>query len=127
MSKKYIVKLDGKYIGTTNLEKADAPMGVVFGLIEFEKINSPYKFFRDYCNKNNVIVNADEPEHELIDTQEINSLSVYNENGVEIKGEATLINGFKEEGYSIEIIGIPYPFYEEEFPHHREAYDNQFN
>jgi hypothetical protein len=126
MTKKYVVVLNGERIGTTELEKADAPMGVVFGLIAFDEIASPYEFFRDYCKRNDVVLNSDEPENELIDTQDIKSLSVLNEYGKEIKGEATSINGLKGEGYYVEIIGIAYPFYGEEFPHHVEAYDNQF-
>ncbi len=31
--KRYDILLDNKKIGTTELEKADAPMGVVFGII----------------------------------------------------------------------------------------------
>jgi len=31
------------------------------------------------------------------------------------------------EGFEISIEGIPYPFYEEEFPHHRNEYDEIFN
>jgi len=125
--KKYIVKLDERRIGTTNLEKADAPMGVVFGVIDFEGIDNPYQFISNYFKTNNIPVNENDPETEAIFTQTIDSLTVFNEKGVEIKGIGSGISGFKEEGYEIEILGIPYPFYEEEFPHHREAYDNQYN
>ncbi len=31
------------------------------------------------------------------------------------------------EEYEISISGIPYPFYEEEFPHHVKEYENMFN
>ncbi len=127
MSNKYSINLDGARIGTTCLELADSPMGVVMGLIHFEKIESPYLFFRDYCKYNNVVVNEDEPEHELLDTQAIEGLSVFNEGGIEIKGMATSVRGFKEEGFYIDIIGIAYPFYGEEFPHHVEAYEKQFD
>ena len=44
MAKEYSVSIDSKIIGYTRLEKADAPMGVVFGLIEFTDlitINTP--------------------------------------------------------------------------------------
>lgn len=34
--------------------------------------------------------------------------------------------GFRDEGYGITILGVPYPCYGEEFPHHREAYEKQF-
>lgn len=123
----YIITLEGKRIGTTKLEKADPPMGVVFGLIEFEEIDSPYNFILKYCKANNVALNEDDPKLEAIFTQEIDELLVFNRQGVEIKGIGSSISGFKQEGYEIEIFGIPYPFYEEEFPHHREAYDNHFS
>lgn len=125
--KRYIIKLDGNRIGTTNLENADAPMGVVFGLINFEGINNPYQFLSNYCKNNNIPVNENNPEVESISTQTIDDLTVFNEDGIEIKGAGSAISGFMEEGYEIEIIGIPYPFYEEEFPHHCEAYDKLFS
>lgn len=34
----YTIYLDNILIGTTELEKADAPMGVVFGVIHFSNI-----------------------------------------------------------------------------------------
>lgn len=34
MNKTYLIKFKNQTIGTTNLEKADAPMGVVFGAIK---------------------------------------------------------------------------------------------
>ena len=127
MTKKYIVNLDGKRIGTTCFEKADAPMGVAMGLIEFEGISNPYHLIRDYCKNNNVPLNENDPKLEAIFTQSIDGLTVFNEEGIEIKGESATISGFKEEGYYIDIFGIPYLFYGEEFPHHREAYDKQFS
>lgn len=44
--KKYQIELDGKLIGTTMLEKADAPMGVAFGQIEFTKDCNEYQFLK---------------------------------------------------------------------------------
>ena len=37
MSKLYVIKLKDEIIGISNLEKADAPMGVVFGKIKDSK------------------------------------------------------------------------------------------
>jgi hypothetical protein len=127
MSTKYLVVLNNQCIGTTQFEKADAPMGVVMGLIVFEGVASPYQFFCNYCKNNNVSINEDDPECEAIFTQSIEGLKVFNEAGVEIKGEGVTVSGFKDEGYYIEIFGIPYPFYGEEFSHHREAYEQQFS
>lgn len=125
--KTYKVVLGDKEIGTSKLEKADAPMGVAFGLIEFNGIETPYEFFKEYCLKNNIAINTDDPEFEFIDTQVISELKVFRQDGLEIKGVAgNAIMGMKDEGYEISILGISYPFYEEEFPHHVEYYENMF-
>lgn len=127
MNKTYQIWLGDKEIGASRLEKADAPMGVVFGLIEFNGIALPYSLFRDYCLKNNVTINTDEPELELIDTQVIPELKVFRNDGLEIKGVAgNAICGMKEEGYEVTVLGIAYPFYQEEFPHHVKAYQEMF-
>lgn len=127
MNKTYKISLDGKEIGISRLEKADAPMGVVLGLIKFNGVESPYQFFKDYCLKNNVTINTDDPEFELIDTQVIPELKVFRNDGLEIKGVAgNAICGMKEDGYEISVLGIGYPFYEEEFPHHVKAYNEMF-
>ncbi|NME73033.1 hypothetical protein [Flammeovirga aprica] len=127
MEKEYSIYLDSKKIGTTRLEKADAPMGVAFGLIEFKDIESPYLFFKDYCTKNKITIITIDPEFEFIDTQVIPQLKVFRQDGLELKGEAgNFISGMKEEGYEISVLGIGYPFYEEEFPHHVKAYEEMF-
>ena len=125
--KTYKVILGDKEIGTSKLEKADAPMGVAFGLIEFNGIETPYEFFKEYCLKNSIVINTDDPEFEFIDTQVISELKVFRQDGLEIKGVAgNAITGMKDEGYEISIFGISYPFYREEFPHHVEHYENMF-
>ena len=127
MNKKYNIYLKEVLIGTTELEKADAPMGVAFGLIEFNGIESPYEFFKEYCLKNNIVINTDDPEFEFIDTQVMSELKAFRQDGLEIKGVAgNAITGMKIEGYEISILGINYPFYEKEFPHHVKEYENMF-
>lgn len=127
--KKYSVELDGKNIGYTFLEKHDAPMGVVMGKIFFEEIESPYEFFSSYCKKENIPINDNDSEHKFISTQTFNQkiehLKVYNPERIEIKGVGVCITGF-EDDLEIDIFGIPYPFYGEEFPDHRLDYENQF-
>lgn len=128
MDNTYKIILKGQEIGISRLEKADAPMGVVFGVIEFIGIESPYEFFKAYCSKNDITINTDDPEFEFIDTQNIPELKVFRQDGLEIKGVAgNTICGMKSEGYEISILGIAYPFYEEEFPHHVKEYRNMFN
>lgn len=46
-TKRYDIFLDDKIIGTTELEKADAPMGVVFGRINFANIVVDYDFIKN--------------------------------------------------------------------------------
>lgn len=120
----YSIYLDGSYIGETEFELADPPMGVVMGKIKLEDPINFYSNIKDYCEKNKVSFEID-PEFELITTQNINGLKVFNTQKVEIKGVGATIYGMKEEGYDIDVFGIPYPFYGEEFKHHREAYDNK--
>ena len=126
MSKIYKILLDGQEIGTTQFEKADAPMGVVFGEIEKKDKNFGYDFIKDFCKSKNIEIADDYPEDRLIATMNIDSLTVINENGIEIKGVGNQISGMDSDGFEITILGVSYPFYEEEFPHHVKEYDEMF-
>lgn len=121
MQKRYSVELDGKYIGYTFLEGADASMGVVIGKLYLEGIGSPYDFVSSYCKKEGVPVNDSVPEEKFITTQSFNQktehLKIYNPDKIEIKGIGVCIMGF-EDDFEIDVFGVPYPFYAEEFPHH---------
>lgn len=126
MNKTYKIMLDSQKIGTSFLEKADAPMGAVFGVIRFINQNFGYDFFKNYCLSNGIELASDYPDDKLISTRTIGSIKVINESGKEIKGIGNQISGMDGEDFEISIEGIPYPFYEEEFPHHRKAYDELF-
>ena len=126
ITKRYDIFLDDKVIGTTELEKADAPMGVVFGNIKLYDISSGYEFFKSYCMTNGIEILNDYPEDKLIATSDIPTLKIITSDGVEIKGQGTSIDGMDSDVFEITILGIPYPFYEEEFPHHVKAYEDQF-
>lgn len=126
MGKTYNILLDNTKIGTTDFENADATMGVVFGRIIFFDIQSGYKFFREYCLKHTIEF-QDYPDVKLILTRSIPGLKVFDSIGDEIKGESCYISGMDDEGFEIYIEAIPYPFYQEEFPHHVMAYQNRFN
>jgi hypothetical protein len=67
----------------------------------------------------------DYPEDKLISTRTIESLSVLNERGLEIKGVGNQISGMDSDEFEITIEGISYPFYEEEFPHHVNDYETR--
>lgn len=124
--KRYNIFLDDKIIGTTELEKADAPIGVVFGLIHFTNIISQYDFFKKYCLENNINLADDYPEDKLISTRTIKNLVVRNEDGIEITGLGNQISGMDDNEFEITLEGVAYPFFEEEFPHHVKAYEEQF-
>ncbi len=123
---KYRIYLDGIEIGKTDLEKADAPMGAVWGKIYFTKIDSGYTLFKNICSKKGIDF-EDFPEDKLITTRNIPGLVVKNQNEIEINGFGCYISGMDSDIFEINIEGIPYPFYEEEFPQHVKAYNNLFN
>ncbi|MEP5341171.1 MAG: hypothetical protein ABJL44_15640 [Algibacter sp.] len=121
------IYLNGLLIGITELEKADAPMGVVFGELKFAEQRFVYHFLKDYCLKNQIELASDFPEDKMISTMTIPQLKITNDNGIEIKGIGNQITGMDNEEYEISIFGIPYSFYEEEFPQHVDDYENMFN
>jgi len=125
-SKIYKIVLEGEEIGSSKLEKADAPMGVAFGKLLFNNSSFGYDKIKEYCLKNNIELASDYPEDKMISTMSISELRVINENGIEIKGIGNQITGMDNEEYEISIFGISYPFYEEEFPHHVEHDENMF-
>ncbi len=126
MEKEYSIYLDSKKIGTTRFEKADAPMGVVFGEIIFVKDEWNYDSIKSYCLANHIEIADDYPEDKLISTRTLDTLKIKNDKGIEIKGVGNQISGMDSDGFEISIEGITYPFYEEEFPHHVKAYNEMF-
>jgi len=121
----YDIFLDNIKIGTTELEKADAPMGVVFGNMKLFDISSGYEFLKRYCVKNEIEILADFPDDHLIATSNIQTLKIISSIGIEIKGQAMNIDGMDSDVFEITVWGIPYPFFEKQFPQHVEAYKNQ--
>ena len=122
MNKTYHIYWDGVKVGTSRLEKADVPMGVVFGALEVCDSGFGYDFIKDYCQRKQIDLVCDDPELRLISTRTIDVLKIVNEEGIEIKGIGNQIDGMDGEEYEITIEGVPFPFYEEEFPHHVQAY-----
>ena len=110
MNKIYHVFLGENKIGTTELEKADAPLGVAFGQIKFVDIISGYEFFKQYCLKNKIEF-TDHPDDKLIMTSSIPNLRVTDKVGVKIKGIGTDVSGMDSDTFDITIVGIAYPFY----------------
>ncbi len=123
---KYNIILDNTTIGTTELEKADAPMGVVFGRITFAHIVSGYDFFKNYCLQHGIGIPTDYPEDKLLATNTIPNLKIIKQNGVEIKGLGASIDGMDSDFFVVTIVGISSPFFAHEFPYHVQAYNEQF-
>lgn len=124
MRKIYTIFLDDKRIGTTRLEYADPPMGTVFGQANFLDLGSVYKFFKDYCTKNNIEF-TDYPDDKLIQTRTIPNLKVVDDEGIEIKGQGNQISGMDSNLYELTIEAIPYPFFGEQFSHHVKEYQER--
>lgn len=122
----YSIQIGDIKLGTTKLEKADAPMGVVFGDIKFVDQNMGYDFIKNYCESMGIELASDYPEDKLISTMTIDTLIVKNEEGVEIKGIGNQISGMDSDVFEVTLLGVPYPFYEKEFPHHVKTYNEMF-
>lgn len=122
----YDIFLDHEIIGKTELEKADVPMGVVFGVIGFTNTILGYDFFKKYCLENNIEIADDYPEDKLISTRTIKNLVVKNNYGIEIASLGNQISGMDNDEFEITLEGIDHQFFEEEFPHHVKAYEDQF-
>ncbi|WP_398455844.1 hypothetical protein AB3466_06695 [Sphingobacterium thalpophilum] len=46
------------------------------------------------------------------------NLKVINLNGIEIKGQGANFEEMDNDVFVLTILGVPYPFFEGEFPHH---------
>lgn len=126
MNKTYNIYLDDILLGTTQLEKADAPMGVAYGKMILINDEFNYQHIKEYCASNEIGLACDFPEDNLIATTTIETLIVKDENGVVIPADGNQITGMDATGFEISLEAIPYPFYGDEFPHHRKAYDKIF-
>lgn len=126
MTKSYIVELDGKTIGRTLLEKADAPMGVIFGVLIVDGDTVNYASIKKYCKDNEIELSFDSFQDKVISTRAIPGLIVKTTSGKEIKGIATYIEGMDSDCFEVTVVGYSYPDYEIEFPHHVKEYEEQF-
>jgi hypothetical protein len=125
MKKHYILEVNNLRIGYTEFEFADAPMGVVYGKIIFDKIQSPYTFFKNHCLNHNVQINDDDPNERIIDTVVIPQLKVFLENGEELKGWGGAITGMDSDFFEIQFGGITSELMQTEFENHYKEYFGQ--
>lgn len=101
-------------------------MGVVFGKIQFLSCQSGYEFISNYCLEHQINLVVDSPQDRLLATEQIPQLKVFTLNGTEVKGLFNTIDGSDDEGFDVTIVGIPYPFYEQEFSQHVQQYQARF-
>ena len=121
------ILLDDKLIGTTLLEKADVPMGVVFGQIKLENIDNAYTFFKSYCLQNQIGF-TDDKKDQLLTTRRIPNLKVYDSNdNTEIKGSAVSVSGQGMTDFEITIEGVPHNIFAFKFKHHVDNYKGLFD
>ena len=112
---RFEIKLREETIGYSDLEFGDPPMGVAGGLLE---PTAAYQSFQPYC-----IVNRGKWTPD-------SGLSAHIVGGAKLSCQCIVIEDDTAElaadGLRVEVMGIPYPLYEELFPGHVEAYRNQF-
>jgi len=118
--------LDDKLIGTTLLEKADVPMGVVFGQIVLENIDNAYVFFKAYCLQNKIGI-TDDKKDKFLTTRHIPNLKVFDNDNTEIKGSAVSVSGQGGNDFEITIEGIPHNIFSFKFQNHINYYKNLFD
>ena len=111
---KFSIHSQGLLIGHSLLESGDAPIGVAFGAFE----PAPgYAKIQELCKANP----ADQSSLQL---------SVQTESGQVIPCTGVGILEFSEEHalpcIEVNVLGIPYPLYEQLFPQHVHAYGQQF-
>jgi hypothetical protein len=112
---RFEVKLGNKIIGFSELEGGDAPMGVAGGRFY---ATPTYSSIQPHCLKHR--------DHWV----SMPGLTVSVADGVPIECLSVQIIDFSpelgESGIEIYLNGIPYPLYEDLFPHHVQAYKKQF-
>jgi hypothetical protein len=119
---RFTVKLVGHIVGYSELEGGDPPMGVASG--KFVP-TAAYEAIQPYC----LMKQAEGPEG-MLTLEGVEGLTVEMERGEQIECSGGVhIMDFSELGeplIEVHVNGIPYPQYGEIFPHHVDAYKNQF-
>lgn len=121
----YKIYIEETLIGTSYLENADPPMGVVYGKI-YPIAKFDYLVLKKLCKAESIKIETDYPEDKFLSTISSEVVKVVNSQQTQIKGIGNQISGKDKFGFEISILGISYPFYEEEFPHHVIDYENRF-
>ena len=120
------VLLNDKLIGSTSLEKADVPMGVLFGQLQLDNIDNAYEFFKSYCLQEHIGF-TDDKQDKFITTKHISNLKVLDTDNTEIKGSAISVSGQGKNDFDITIEGVPHNIFAFKFKHHIDHYKNLFD
>ena len=118
--------LNDKVIGVTSLEKADVPMGVLFGQLQLENIDNAYDFFKTYCLQEHIGF-TDDKQDKFITTKHISNLKVVDTDNTEIKGSAISVAGQGKTDFEIIIEGVPHNIFAFKFKHHVDNYKGLFD
>lgn len=112
------MEINGKLIGTTELEKGDPPMGIVHGV------------FYPACGIENTL---GQPNITLdgIRSWQVEGIQIFTNNGVRLVGRTPYLEqfDFEQDGriYQISIVLKNRAEYELHFSDHIKAFDNSFN
>jgi len=120
------VYISDQLIATSELEYGDPPMGVAFGKLNFEINGFGYYELKELLKNSSIEIVEDDYSSKMLSTETSNKLRIFNQDDVEIKGEGNQIIGAESEEFQISIFGIPYPFYEDEFPNLVKDYKKRF-
>jgi hypothetical protein len=121
----YQIWLADTLIGTTLLEKADPPMGCVFGLIVPIIDDFGYDYVKQFYSTR-CIGFDDYAEEKIISTRTTELLRVITPEGKVIESLGNQVSGMDSDCFEVVLEGVGYPFYEEEFPKHCADYENLY-
>lgn len=121
MNREFKIFLDDIFIGTTNFEFADVPMGVVYGMVKFDNIDDPYLFLKQHYLSKNLQFDFDDNKGFL--TSEIQKVIkiFFNENNTQLLGWGAFLSGIKNE-FEITFLGLNSDIMKSEFNKHYNDY-----
>ena len=118
----YQVWLEDTLIGTTFLEKADPPMGSVYGRIMPIIKDFGYDYVKQFYASRQIGFD-DFPDVQLITTRTTGFLKVITPEGKTIESLGNQICAVGNDEFEVSLEGVGYPFYAEEFPKHCADYE----
>jgi len=86
----YVIRLNDYIIATTDLERADAPMGVVMGKIKFANPGMGFDYLLSLTKKHSFRVNDLDEKHKYINFEVDDTVAVHRADGLQLKGISVL-------------------------------------